>query len=565
MKKKKVLVSGIALGLFAAPLVSCVASVRCISHIDVNNDGKCDHCGQKMEIKKETDIEKIEVSVLPSKTYYALDEALDLTGGILTVTYKDGKPAKEIPLTDKSLTISRPNMSSKGKKLVGISYEGKKTSFRIEVGDKRFVVSFDLGYAGAEKIQSQNVVIKGLATKPADPTREGYDFGGWFKESSCTNAFDFMSDEIMSDTTIFAKWYKQYEVVFKSNYSEGEDIVSKTKFGKVPSDVVPKERANYRFAGWYEDEGCTQVFDFNKEITKRVVLFAKWVSESVTFHTITFNENYGEQPTTTTANVPDGESLSRPTNPTRANVTEKGHQAQNFQFKGWYKDKEGNEPFDFSSAVTADLTLYAGWTGQYIFEAEHVSFIDETTGMPIQGMGASGGSEGANMVDSPAPGTEGINASNGYYVTYLFAPMLALTFNIQSDRAVNDAKLTFRISAESVPFALSPTETDGVTDDGTTISNYTITCNAEPIDYPLIEISDVTGHEATGGKRPFSDHVLTTSLNLKKGQNKFKFISSNSHGMGGTMAATAPVIDCIKIDTKAELSWNPITANEFGQ
>ena len=565
MKKKKVLVSRIALVLFASSLVSCVASVRCISHIDGNNDGKCDHCGQKMEIQKETDIEKIEVSVLPSKTYYALDEALDLTGGILTVTYKDGKPEKEIPLTDKSLTISKPNMSSKGKKLVGISYEGMKTSFTIEVGDKRFVVSFDLGYDGAEKIESQNVVIKGHATKPADPIREGYDFGGWYKESSCTNIFDFMSDEIMSDTTIFAKWYKQYEVIFKSNYSEGEDIVSKTKLGKVPSDVVPKERANYRFTGWYEDEGCTKLFDFNKEITENVVLFAKWVSENVEFHTIIFDENYGEQTKTTTTKVADGELLSRPTNPTRANVTEKGHQAQNFQFKGWYKDKEGNEPFDFSSAVSADMTLYAGWTGQYIFEAEHVSFIDEDTGMPIQGMGASGGSEGANMVDSPAPGTEGINASNGYYVTYLFAPFLTLTFNIDSDRPVNDAKLTFRITCEKVGYALSPTEQDGETENHTPISNYMITCNGSAIDYPLIEVSDVNGHEDTGGRRPFSDHVLTTSLNLKKGQNKFKFISSNDHGMGGTMSATAPVIDCIKIDTKAELSWDPITSNEFGQ
>ncbi len=565
MKKKRFLLSGIALGLFAAPLMSCVASVHCISHIDSNNDGKCDHCGQKMEIKKETDIQKIEVSVLPLKTYYALDEALDLTGGILTVSYKDGKLDKEIPLTDKSLTISKPNMSSKGKKLVGITYEGMKTSFKIEVGDKRFVVSFDLGYSGAAKIDSQDVVIKGLATKPADPTRDGYDFGGWFKEASCKNPFDFMSDEIMSDTTIYAKWYKQYEVVFKANYSDGKDIVSRTKLGKVPSDVVPEERTNYRFAGWYEDEGCTKLFDFNKEITEKVVLFAKWVSENVTFHTITFNENYGSEPKTTTASVAEGEALSRPTNPTRANVTEKGHQAQNFQFKGWYKDKEGNEPYDFSSGVTSDLTLYAGWTGQYIFEAEHVSFIDETSGMPIQGMGASGGSEGANMVDSPAPGTEGINASNGYYVTYLFAPFLTLTFNIDSDRAVNDAKLTFRITCEKVGYALSPTEQDGETENGTMISNYTITCNGTAIDYPLIEVADTTGHEDTGGVRPFSDHVLTTSLNLQKGQNKFKFISSNSHGMGGTMAATAPVIDCIKIDTKAELSWNPITDNEFGQ
>ena len=42
-------------------------------------------------------------------------------------------------------------------------------------------------------------------------------------------------------------------------------------------------------------------------------------------------------------------------------------------------------------------------------------------------------------------------------------------------------------------------------------------------------------------------------------------LTDNEHGMGGTMAATAPVIDCIKIEAAAELSWTPNLENEFGQ
>ena len=42
-------------------------------------------------------------------------------------------------------------------------------------------------------------------------------------------------------------------------------------------------------------------------------------------------------------------------------------------------------------------------------------------------------------------------------------------------------------------------------------------------------------------------------------------IVANDHGMGGTMQATAPVLDCIKVKTSADLTWNPIVSNEKGQ
>lgn len=41
---------------------------------------------------------------------------------------------------------------------------------------------------------------------PEEPTETGYTFGGWYKESACTNAWNFASDEVNSNTTLYAKW-----------------------------------------------------------------------------------------------------------------------------------------------------------------------------------------------------------------------------------------------------------------------------------------------------------------------------------------------------------------------
>ena len=41
--------------------------------------------------------------------------------------------------------------------------------------------------------------------KVADPTAEGYTFGGWYADKDCTTLFDF-NNAIFSDTTLYAKW-----------------------------------------------------------------------------------------------------------------------------------------------------------------------------------------------------------------------------------------------------------------------------------------------------------------------------------------------------------------------
>lgn len=58
---------------------------------------------------------------------------------------------------------------------------------------------------GGSKVTSAKVIHGEKAAKPADPTRSGYTFGGWYTDAACTTAYDF-SSEVTSDLTLYAKW-----------------------------------------------------------------------------------------------------------------------------------------------------------------------------------------------------------------------------------------------------------------------------------------------------------------------------------------------------------------------
>lgn len=64
-------------------------------------------------------------------------------------------------------------------------------------------VTFDTD--GGTAIPAQQVRVGAKAEKPADPTKEGYTFDGWYEEDSFTTAFDF-DDPISADTTVYAKF-----------------------------------------------------------------------------------------------------------------------------------------------------------------------------------------------------------------------------------------------------------------------------------------------------------------------------------------------------------------------
>ena len=75
--------------------------------------------------------------------------------------------------------------------------------FKLNAGVK---VSFNAGEGS--KVDFQTTAANGSVVKPADPTREGYTFAGWYTDEACTEAYDF-SVAVTADMTLYAKWIKK--------------------------------------------------------------------------------------------------------------------------------------------------------------------------------------------------------------------------------------------------------------------------------------------------------------------------------------------------------------------
>lgn len=101
-------------------------------------------------------------------------------------------------------------------------------------------VSFDTdgGTVISDKVVSEGEKI----SRPEDPEKEGYKFGGWYSDSSCTALFDFDS-VISEDTTIYAKWIeKNIGELFSENTNvEGALSFGFEYVGKSRSDVISIE------------------------------------------------------------------------------------------------------------------------------------------------------------------------------------------------------------------------------------------------------------------------------------------------------------------------------------
>ncbi len=164
--------------------------------------------------------------------------------------------------------------------------------------------------------------------------------------------------------------------------------------------------------------------------------------------------------------------------------------------------------------------------GTLVLEAEFSPDIEWAEDYP----GFSGSQNGANIIVPDRTGD--FQASNGFYVSYLYKYGATIGFTITSNKACT-AKLTWRISGE---FFNNQTYT---------MANNSITINDIPVVYAQISFTDIPS-STEGRSKPFTDKLLST-INLKEGENKLVYMTKNNNGLGGTMSATAPIIDCFKL------------------
>ena len=67
-----------------------------------------------------------------------------------------------------------------------------------------YTVAFDT--SGGSAVDPVTVVAGRTVTKPADPMKSGYTFGGWYKDSTLQTPWDFANGTVTADTTLYAKW-----------------------------------------------------------------------------------------------------------------------------------------------------------------------------------------------------------------------------------------------------------------------------------------------------------------------------------------------------------------------
>jgi uncharacterized repeat protein (TIGR02543 family) len=120
--------------------------------------------------------------------------------------YKDATPIAGA--TARTYTKSGALLTDSGSYTVRISYPPAfflKSGRTITVtASPVYTVTFDS--RGGSGVSNDTAVSGGLLARPADPARDGFDFGGWYTEAALINEWNFTSDTVTSDITLYAKW-----------------------------------------------------------------------------------------------------------------------------------------------------------------------------------------------------------------------------------------------------------------------------------------------------------------------------------------------------------------------
>ena len=87
--------------------------------------------------------------------------------------------------------------------------------------NQKYTVTFDS--KGGTLVEAQTVKKNETATRPADPTREGYIFLGWYTSETSTVEYDF-DTKVVEDITLIAKWGQANEITDISIVLEETEI-----------------------------------------------------------------------------------------------------------------------------------------------------------------------------------------------------------------------------------------------------------------------------------------------------------------------------------------------------
>jgi len=269
----------------------------------------------------------------------------------------------------------------------------------------------------------------GTINAPAEMTKTGYTFGGWFSDAGFTIPVTFPITNVITATTLYAKWtINSYSVTWYAD--GGTPIPTQTTVTHGGSITAPAEmtKTGYTFGGWFSDAGFTIPVTFPiTNVTTATTLYAKWTINS---YSVTWYAD-GGTPIPTQTTVTHGGSITAPEAMTKTGYT----------FGGWFSDAGFTIPVTFPiTNVTTATTLYAKWT---INSYSVTWYADGGTPIPTQTTVTHGGS-----ITAPAEMTKTGYTFGGWFSDAGFT--IPVTFPITNVTAATTLYAKWTINSYSV-------------------------------------------------------------------------------------------------------------------
>ena len=192
---------------------------------------------------------------------------------------------------------------------------------------------------------------------PADPTKKGYTFEGWFNGEDNLTAKTVITDDVIYT----AKWTPiSYTIVLNPGDGVGEPVkLDATYDHKIALPKNTFTREGYDFNGWGTSAGSIKDGAAVKNLTDKggatYNLYATWKGKEVN---VTLNFNYeGKETETRTGTVGSNKNNAKIDDPVRTG----------YLFDGWFDAAEGGKEITNQYKFTAkdaeeNVTLYAHWT-----------------------------------------------------------------------------------------------------------------------------------------------------------------------------------------------------------
>lgn len=276
---------------------------------------------------------------------------------------------------DKIATISETGLLTgvaEGKVTISaIASNGVKDEVTISIV-KMFTVTFDADKpeeapADTEVTNMPEVQKVGegdKATTPSDPVLPGYVFQGWFREDGTQFSFD---TPITDNITLYAHWTEEgaepvetFTITFEGNKPAGvtseitgmPEAYENIQAGNKVTAPENPTLEGYVFEGWYLNGS---LFTFEDPITGNITLQAQWKEREKFF--VRFNNGLEEGVAEEVTGMPEDREVYLNDTVTKP---ESDPVREGYKFLGWYLENS-ETPFDFSSPITEEITLYAHW------------------------------------------------------------------------------------------------------------------------------------------------------------------------------------------------------------